>query len=84
MISGAFVQEIDVPKFDITFENAAEVDMQKPDYYIEVSGELLISKIRPFDTPKDEFRLPPFFNALHAMRSEAENSNNEYRGIFKV
>src|SRR5699024_9867071 len=57
----------DTPQFAMSFENASEVPMQDPDYYIEISGELLTEKIRPFDKAKDEFRLPPFFKSMNSM-----------------
>jgi len=57
--------------------------MQKPDYYVEVSGELLTSKIRPFDAEKDEFLLSPFFNTLQAMRSASENSDDKIETFSK-
>lgn len=83
LISGAFVQEADIPQFNITFENATEVDMQEADYYIEVSGELLTSKIRPFEKGKDDYLLPPFFNALHAMSGDNRKNGNEGETFLK-
>ena len=73
LISGSFVQEPDIPQFNITFENATEVEMQEPNYYIEVAGELLTSKIRSFEKGEDDYQLPPFFNALNAMGSNRKD-----------
>ena len=56
-----------MPQFTMSFDNATEVPVQDPDYYIEISGELLTEKIRPFDKAKDEFPLPPFFKSMNSM-----------------
>lgn len=74
LISGAFVQDPNIPQFKITFENAIEVHMQEPNYYIEISGELLTSKIRLFEKGKDEYQIPPFFNALQGMRRDGDET----------
>ena len=59
----------------MSFENATEVPMQNPDYYIEISGELLTEKIRPFDKDEDEFQLPPFFKSMNSMGGFKESSD---------
>ena len=76
LISGMFSQDPLIPRFHISFENAAEVAMQTPDYCIEVSGELLTSKIRPYVKEKDEYQMPPFFKALRSMGT-FEDANSE-------
>ena len=75
LISGEFHQNPDAPQFAMSFENATEVPMQDPDYYIEISGELLTEKIRPFDKAKDEFPLPSFFKSMNSMGGFGEPSD---------
>lgn len=75
LISGEFHQNPAVPQFEISFENATEVPMQDPDYYIEISGELLTEKIRPFNKTEDEFQLPPFFKSMNSMGGLRELSD---------
>lgn len=76
LISGTFSQDVSIPKFIIDFKNAEEVQVQEPDYYIEVSGELLTSKIRPYLIDEDEFQLPPFFKAFNAMAGFTQRNDN--------
>ena len=75
LISGEFHQNPDAPQFAMSFENATEVPMQDPDYYIEISGELLTEKIRPFDKDEDEFQLPSFFKSMNSMGGFKEPSD---------
>lgn len=83
LISGTFTQEPDVPQFNISFRNAAVVEMTDPDFYIEISGELLTSKIRPYVKEQDDFQFPPFFNSLNSMGSIDEKYWGESFSRFK-
>lgn len=79
LISGECIQDQENAGFCIHFENAKKLDPQSIDIgdvreYIEVSGELLTSKIRPYNKEKDEYQLPPFFNTLRAMGDDEHES----------
>jgi hypothetical protein len=75
LISGEFHQNPDVPQFTMSFENATVIPMQDPDYYIEISGEFLTEKIRPFDKSEDVFQLPPFFKSMYSMGGFIESGD---------
>jgi uncharacterized Zn finger protein len=82
LISGNCIQDQENVDFGINFQNAQELnheDVKTIDFYIEVSGELLTSKIRPFEEEKDEYQSPPFFNAFWSM----DNKDHETFSRFK-
>jgi len=84
LISGECIQDQENADLSIHFENAVRLDPQNIDvgdvgYYIEVSGELLTSKIRPFNNEKDEYQPPPFFKTLWAMDNEKHESFSKFK-----
>jgi hypothetical protein len=58
------------------FHNAAQVEETRPDYYLEISGELPTSKIRRWEGDGFVWSPPPFFQSLWAM-------GHEKYGVFK-
>jgi hypothetical protein len=59
------------------FKNASEVNETEPNYYLEVSAELLTDKLRKFEGGKYVWSPPPFFQALWAMGEEAYSKFKE-------
>ena len=82
LISGNCIQDQEKAKFSISFENAKELnykDVKNTDFYIEISGELLTSKIRRYENQDDMYQLPPFFNAKRSM----DDKGKELFSMFK-
>jgi hypothetical protein len=82
LISGECIQDQENAGFRVRFENAVQIEPEssKVDYYIEVSGELLTSKIRSFNGENDEYLPPPFFETLWAINEEDHKSFSKFKG----
>lgn len=79
LIEGAFTQDESKPQFSITFDNAEEVEYDaKIDYCIEVSGEFLTEKIKPFDQENDFIKISPFMKAVQRVEDDIENFQTDY------
>ncbi len=82
LISGDCIQDQENVMLSIEFQNAKIVKQNSCniDYYVEVSGELLTSKIRKFVKDKDEYQPPPFFLTQWAMDDNDFHSYSEFKG----
>ncbi|MCU5493491.1 metal-binding protein [Bacillus cereus] len=60
--------------FSIKLKNVTPLErIEKPDYLIEVSGELLTEKMRPYTEDMDTFCSPFFKNGIFPMRGNIDN-----------
>lgn len=87
LISGECIQDQENAEFDVRFQNAKRVEAESADidYYIEVSGELLTAKIRPFNAEEDEYQPPPFFTTLQSMQDDDHVSFLKFKkGVLQL
>lgn len=76
LITGTCFQDPLEGTFRVEFQNANHVS-ELPDYYIEISGELLSKKLEVYDeTDEVKYHIPPFFTSQWRM-------NNGEIGAFK-
>lgn len=84
LISGEVIQDQKNGQINILFKNAQKIsNNQETKYFIEISGELLTSKIRLFEKT-DLISLSPFIKSILSSFSESEDDFYKSTEIFKM